>query len=85
MPTILTLGHSNRTWSGFEALVRGARVSLIADVRSTPSSRYPHFSQPQLSARLAACNIDYTFFGRELGGHSVDGPIDYERQATSHS
>jgi uncharacterized protein (DUF488 family) len=36
---ILTIGHSNHEEGEFLALVRGAGVELIADVRANPRSR----------------------------------------------
>jgi hypothetical protein len=36
---LLTIGHSNLPADAFMALVRGAGVTAIADVRSVPFSR----------------------------------------------
>jgi uncharacterized protein (DUF488 family) len=84
MNAIWTLGHSNHEWSAFEALLVGNGIDVLADIRSSPSSRYAHFNRAALSARLASANIDYVFLGRELGGRSSSGgPIDYEAQAAA--
>jgi uncharacterized protein (DUF488 family) len=87
-PNILTVGHSNHALLKFIALVEGARVSLIADVRSRPVSRFvPHFNKGQLEAALAERGISYLFLGRELGGRPDDpallsnGKPDYASMA----
>lgn len=68
-PRILTIGHSNHGLAQFLALLKGAGVSAIADVRSRPVSRWvPHFNRERLEAALAEQGIAYRFLGRELGG-----------------
>jgi len=70
---ILTIGHSNHPLERFIALVEGASVSTIADVRSKPVSRFvPHFNRARLEAALAERGISYVFLGRELGGRPDD-------------
>ena len=72
-PNILTIGHSNHALARFLALIEGARVSRIADVRSRPVSRFvPHFNRKALEAALAEHGISYLFLGRELGGRPDD-------------
>jgi uncharacterized protein (DUF488 family) len=72
-PNILTIGHSNHALARFLALIEGARVSLIADVRSRPVSRFvPHFNRKPLETALAEHGISYLFLGRELGGRPED-------------
>jgi uncharacterized protein (DUF488 family) len=85
---ILTIGHSNHPAERFLALLRGAEVALLVDVRSVPfSRRVPHFSRPRLEALLADAGIAYEFRGAELGGRPArpdlfrDGAADYERMA----
>jgi uncharacterized protein (DUF488 family) len=87
-PRILTIGHSNHAWATFIALIEGARVSVIADVRSRPVSRFvPHFNREPLKAALAVHGISYLFLGRELGGRPDDpaliknGKPDYAAMA----
>jgi uncharacterized protein (DUF488 family) len=66
---ILTVGHSNREESEFGALVTGAGIELIADVRRYPSSRrLPHFERSALAASLKVAGIDYEWMGETLGG-----------------
>jgi len=70
---ILTIGHSNHPLERFIALVEGAGVCTIADVRSKPVSRFvPHFNRARLETALAERGISYVFFGRELGGRPDD-------------
>jgi uncharacterized protein (DUF488 family) len=85
---LLTIGHSNLPAAGFMALVQGAGVTAIADVRSVPfSRRFPWFSAPNLSGRLQGAGIAYLPFGDALGGRPRDpalyrdGVADYERMA----
>lgn len=87
---VLTIGHSNHGWERFLALIRGASVTAIADVRSAPYSRHtPHFSRDALAAGLREAGMAYVFLGRELGGRPedatlfTDGVADYERMAAT--
>jgi uncharacterized protein (DUF488 family) len=87
---LLTIGHSNLPADGFMALVQGAGVTAIADVRSVPfSRRFPWFSGPKLAARLQAADIAYLPFGDALGGRPrepelyCDGVADYEKMAAA--
>ena len=74
-PRILTVGHSNHALEQFLALVEGAGVSVIADVRSKPVSRWvPHFSRVALQAALAARGISYLFLGARARGASPTIP-----------
>ncbi|WP_410052548.1 DUF488 family protein [Bradyrhizobium sp. SZCCHNRI1003] len=85
---VLTIGHSTHSWARFIALLRQAHVTAIADVRSTPYSRYfPHFNRDELSAELRRDGISYVFLGKELGGRPnehrfyCEGVADYESMA----
>lgn len=72
-PNILTIGHSNHALATFVALIEGSHISLIADVRSRPVSRFvPHFNRKPLEAALAEHGVSYLFLGRELGGRPDD-------------
>ena len=81
-----TIGHSSHTFDEFVALLRRPRVTMVADVRAAPYSRFnPQFRRDSLAERLAALELEYVFLGRELGGRSSDpadyrgGRIDYDR------
>jgi uncharacterized protein (DUF488 family) len=85
---ILTIGHSTHTWDRFVALLHGAGVTAIADVRSSPySGRAPQFSRDALVEKLREAGIAYVFLGKQLGGRPAnkalycDGVADYERMA----
>jgi uncharacterized protein (DUF488 family) len=85
---LFTIGHSNIPAERFIALLRGAGVDAVADVRSIPASRFcPWFSAKNLALLLAGTTIDYQFFGDELGGRPRDPPLycdgiaDYEAMA----
>src|SRR6202790_4233259 len=68
MPTVLTIGHSNRTWKDFLKLLRAHRVKRVIDVRSIPRSRHnPQFNRVTLSEKLRAARIGYVHL-RKLGG-----------------
>ena len=70
---LFTVGHSNISAERFIALLRGAGVDAIADVRSIPASRFcPWFSAKNLASLLAGANMDYLSFGDELGGRPRD-------------
>ena len=84
--SVLTVGHSTHALETFLALLRRYDVARVADVRSTPYSRFnPQFNREPLIHGLAECGIDYAFFGAELGGRSddascyEDGRIRYDR------
>ena len=68
MPEIFTVGHSNRPIADFISLLRAHQVSIIADVRSIPSSRHnPQFNQDNLRDSLTQAGIAYHHIKR-LGG-----------------
>jgi uncharacterized protein (DUF488 family) len=85
---VLTIGHSTHPWESFVALLRSARVTAVADVRSSPySRRFPQFNRDDLSEELRLDGIAYVFLGKELGGRPserkfyCDGAADYEKMA----
>ena len=83
-----SIGHSNIPAARFAAMLRGAAVTALADVRSTPySRRFPWFSQKTLAAQLGGLGIAYMAMGDALGGRPRDrrlyrdGVADYEAMA----
>jgi uncharacterized protein (DUF488 family) len=85
---VLTIGHSAYSWEHFVALLRSARVTAVADVRSSPySRRNPHFNRDALSEELRSNGFSYVFLGKELGGRPSEprfycnGVADYEKMA----
>jgi uncharacterized protein (DUF488 family) len=85
---LFSIGHSNIAADRFIALLRDAGADAIADVRSTPYSRFfPWFSRKNLEARLVAEGMAYLPYGEPLGGRPQDqslyrnGIADYEAMA----
>jgi uncharacterized protein (DUF488 family) len=75
---IYTIGHSNHPIDRFIALLQQHGIRAVADVRSTPYSRFnPQFRKERLQAALADAGIRYVFLGEELGARSKD-PACYE-------
>jgi uncharacterized protein (DUF488 family) len=90
MPTfdLFSIGHSNIAADRFIAMLRVAGVDAVADVRSTPFSRFcPWFSRKPLETRLAQEGMTYMWYGDALGGRPQDGALyrdgaaDYEAMA----
>lgn len=77
---IYTVGHSNHEIEEFVQLLDRNGVSAIADVRSSPYSRFtPQFNRETLKTVLARHRIAYVFLGEELGARRsepecYDGP-----------
>jgi len=68
MKELFTIGHSNHSLDRFIELLLAHRLSNVADVRSSPYSKYtPQFNKDVLDSALRNANIDYIFLGRELG------------------
>ena len=85
---VLTVGHSTHPLEAFVALLRRHAVTALADVRSTPYSRFnPHFNRKSLDRDMNARGIAYLFLGRALGGRPDDrscyenGQVRYDRVA----
>lgn len=87
---VATVGHSTHSIEHFLSLLARNDVTAIADVRSTPYSRYsPQFSREPLKASLKQAGVAYVFLGKELGARSDDprhyenGRVRYDRVAGS--
>jgi uncharacterized protein (DUF488 family) len=87
---IYTIGHSKHPIDHFTALLQQHAIEAIADVRSTPYSRFnPQFNREKLQASLAAAGIRYVFLGEELGARSkdpscyVEGRVSYAKLAAT--
>ena len=73
---IYTVGHSNHPIERFIGLLQAHGITALADVRSTPYSRFnPQFRREKLQAALAAVGIQYVFLGEELGARSNDPAV----------
>jgi uncharacterized protein (DUF488 family) len=82
---LFSIGHSNIPADRFIALLRDAGADAVADVRSSPYSRFfPWFSHKNLQTRLAQEGMTYMAYGDALGGRPRtaslyrDGIADYE-------
>jgi len=87
-PMLFTVGHSNHEMPALLDLLRQHGITLLADVRSSPHSRYnSQFNREALQAALENCGIGYVFLGRELGARREErecylGPkVQYARVA----
>lgn len=87
-PRILTIGHSTHSWDRFQALLSGAGVTAVADVRTSPWSKHtPQFNRDALADKLRQIGVAYVFLGAALGGRPADdrlfedGVADYEAMA----
>jgi uncharacterized protein (DUF488 family) len=67
-PTIFTIGHGARPIEAFIALLHGAAIDRVVDVRTAPGSRkHPHFGKDALASSLPEAGVEYEW-EKELGG-----------------
>ncbi|MEA3342244.1 MAG: DUF488 domain-containing protein [Chloroflexota bacterium] len=77
-PLLYTIGHSDHDTPAFIDLLRQHTITLVADVRSQPYSRWTHQFNREIIARdLEEAGIRYRFMGDALGGRPSD-PALYE-------
>ena len=77
---LYTIGHSNHPIERFLGLLQPHGITAVADVRSTPYSRFnPQFRREKLQAALLEVGIQYVFLGQELGARSQD-PACYDAE-----
>nr|MBF6591494.1 DUF488 domain-containing protein [Ktedonobacterales bacterium] len=70
--TLYTIGHSNHAMESFLALLKRHAIQILADVRSSPYSRYTtQFNRPDLEYVVERAGIQYLFLGESLGGRPV--------------
>ncbi|MBM3301461.1 MAG: DUF488 domain-containing protein, partial [Deltaproteobacteria bacterium] len=68
MGDIYTIGHSNRSFGEFIALLRGHGIKTLVDIRTIPRSRaFPHFDRENLEKALPVEGIRYVWM-KSLGG-----------------
>lgn len=75
---VFTFGHSNHDPETFIARLKQHEITMLVDVRSKPSSRFPHFQRDNLIRLVRGNEIDYRFGGNVLGGMGnvqVDAPL----------
>ncbi len=87
---VYTIGHSTHPIDRLLSLLRQHGITAVADVRSTPFSRFnPQFNRQTLTASLEASGIAYVFLGKELGARTDDdacyenGKVQYDRLAST--
>ena len=74
---IWTIGHGSRPLEELLALLEGAGIACLVDVRAYPASRrHPHFARAPLEKSLAQGGVRYVWEGKALGGR---------RTAVAHS
>jgi len=70
---IHTIGHSDHDTAAFIALLRQHDITLVADVRSQPYSRWtPQFNREILARDLEKAGVAYVHLGDALGGRPSD-------------
>jgi uncharacterized protein (DUF488 family) len=58
--TLWTVGHGTASADEFGALLRGADLDALIDIRMTPASgRHPHFAKSALQRWLPSYRVDY--------------------------
>jgi len=85
MAPLFTIGHSNHSIDTFLDLLIRQGVSVLADVRSHPVSRFaPQFSKERLRAGLAAAGIGYLWLGEGFGARPRD-PACFDGGVARHA
>jgi uncharacterized protein (DUF488 family) len=84
---VYTIGHSNHTKEKFLDLLTAAKIEVVADVRSTPNSRWAQWTnKDSLKEILESVRIQYVYLGDMLGGRPPEsdsynhdtGKADYQ-------
>lgn len=85
MNTLYSIGHSTHAIDVLIDLLARHAVDAVADVRSSPYSRYnPQFNREPLRVVLREASISYVYLGQELGARTddrscyVDGKVQYD-------
>ena len=87
MKRLYTLGHSRHDIAHFIELARQHGITLIADVRGQPFSRYnPQFNREKFRDSLESAGLAYQWFGDRLSGrpaerefYGPDGDIQWDK------
>jgi uncharacterized protein (DUF488 family) len=88
---VLTIGHSNHSMEKFLELLALHSVQVVADVRSSPYSKYAtQFDRESLVEALRAAGFQYVYLGGELGGrprgdtyYDAAGHVRYDKVVQS--
>lgn len=66
--SLLTLGHSTKSWQEFLDLLQKHEIKVLSDIRRFPGSRrHPHFNQGKMQVKLQEQRIKYVHL-EALGG-----------------
>jgi len=80
--TLFTIGHSNHELDRFAELLHQHNVTVIADVRSSPYSRFnPQFNRDVLDIALRRREVHYVYVGDELGARRSEADCYVDRKA----
>ena len=72
--TCYSIGHSNHTMEFFLSLIASHGITLVADVRSVPFSRFAaQFNRKPAESALRLAGVEYEYLGDMLGGKN-SGP-----------
>jgi uncharacterized protein (DUF488 family) len=72
MPEIFTIGHSNHPAAVFGNRLVAHQIEVLIDVRSRPTSRFPHFSRDNLIGLTNKYGVKYLYGGTSLGGLTTE-------------
>jgi uncharacterized protein (DUF488 family) len=89
--SIFTVGHSNHEIERFLELLKQNNIQILADVRSSPYSRYVvQYNHDVIEHLITRANLEYQYFGGVLGGkpsdpefYDSDGRVLYGKIAES--
>jgi uncharacterized protein (DUF488 family) len=71
---LYTVGHGTLSSDAFTALLHGAAIESLVDVRIAPGSRrHPQFGRPEMERWLPAAGVDYRW-EKALGGFRRPSP-----------
>ncbi|MFX0204360.1 MAG: DUF488 family protein [Candidatus Hodarchaeota archaeon] len=83
---LFTIGYSSLSMFEFIDLLKRHNISAVADVRSSPFSKFkPEFNSNNLQLELAKNGISYVFLGKELGARReetecyFDGRVNFSK------
>ena len=90
-PTFWTIGHATADVEHLLTLLRAQGIDVVADVRSTPYSKYvPQANREVLAAAVEHAGMEYLFCGDALGGRPAEesmlranGKPDYQQMAAA--
>jgi uncharacterized protein (DUF488 family) len=74
---LYSIGTSTRTLDEFIELFREHEIEAGVDIRSFPTSRFPHFIKEPIQRAFESGGIHYYYLGKELGGFRKGGYLAY--------